>query len=108
MSGTMSVLRFDKRTTIKISGYFDYNLLTQFQDVYKDETDDTVRGRCFIIDLSGTRYIDSSALGMLNILRTLIDIPGGNEGASIEIVNTCPEIRKILETANFDRIFKII
>lgn len=102
---TMTIERTDTETIIRITGCFCYEMLSQFQAAYQDETDDTVRGKRFVIDLSGTEYMDSSALGMLNILRTLIDIPGGNGGATIEIVNARPGIRRILEMANFDRLF---
>ncbi|MBF0161491.1 MAG: STAS domain-containing protein [Magnetococcales bacterium] len=107
MSGTISVLRFEHETVIRISGHFGYEMFSRFQAAYRNETDETIYGRRFIIDLAGTEYIDSSALGMLNVLRVLIDIRTGNGGASIEIINARPAIRKILETANMGRLLKI-
>lgn len=104
MSGTITVQRSDAETLISIKGRFNFEMHSQFRTAYQTETEGgSKRGRKFIIDLAGTEYIDSSALGMLLLLR---EEAGGNE-ANIEIVNTRPEIRKILETANFQRLFKI-
>ncbi|MEO5354207.1 MAG: STAS domain-containing protein [Magnetococcus sp. XQGC-1] len=104
---SMAIERGERQTTIRITGRFSYEMLAQFQAAYRDETDETVRGRRFVVDLAGTEYMDSSALGMLNILRTLIDIPGGNGGATIEVINARPAIRQILAQANFDRLFSL-
>ena len=103
MSGTISTSRTDNETTISIKGRFNFEMHTLFRTTYHEETADKIRSRRFIVDLAGTEYIDSSALGMLLMLR---EAAGTNE-ADIEIVNSRPEIRKILETANFQRLFKI-
>ncbi len=104
MSGTISIARTDHETTISIKGRFNFEMHSQFRAAYQEETMDKSRSRRFVIDLTGTEYIDSSALGMLLLLR---EEAGTNE-ADIEIANARPEIRKILETANFQRLFKIM
>ncbi|MBF0623816.1 MAG: STAS domain-containing protein [Magnetococcales bacterium] len=105
MSGTITVSRSDKETSISIKGRFNFEMHSQFRTAYQNEIDGSGggKGQRFIIDLTGTEYIDSSALGMLLLLR---EEAGANE-ADIEIINARPEIRKILETANFQRLFKI-
>ena len=103
MSGTISVTREDQETVINIKGRFNFEMHSQFRAAYQDETAGTNKGRRFVIDLTGTEYIDSSALGMLLLLR---EEAGTNE-SDIEITNARSEIRKILETANFQRLFKI-
>ena len=50
-----------------------------------------------------TTYLDSSALGMLLLLR---DHAGGDQ-AEVEIVNCSPDVKKILTISNFDQLFKI-
>ena len=107
MNSTMSVLRLDHETIISVNGLFDYEMLSKFKTSYSNETNETLCGRRFIVDLAGTEYIDSSALGMLNVLRVLVGIPEENGGATVEIINARPAIRKILEIANFDRLLKI-
>ncbi|MEO5377730.1 MAG: STAS domain-containing protein [Magnetococcus sp. DMHC-6] len=105
MSGTISVNRGQNETVISIKGRFNFEMHSQFRSAYQEETDSgNNRGRKFIIDLTGTEYIDSSALGMLLLLRE----EAGTNDSNIEIINARPEIRKILETANFQRLFKIV
>jgi anti-anti-sigma factor len=53
--------------------------------------------------MDGTDYIDSSALGMLLLLRE----HAGNDKADITISGCKDEIRKILSIANFERLFNI-
>ncbi|OSM08610.1 STAS domain-containing protein [Magnetofaba australis] len=103
MSGTITVTRDNAQTVISIKGRFNFEMHSQFRTAYQVEVDGGGANRKFVIDLAGAEYIDSSALGMLLLLR---EEAGANE-ADIEIVNAQPDIRKILETANFQRLFKI-
>lgn len=103
MSATLSIARTDQETTISIKGRFNFEMHTEFREAYREETKGKGTSRRFIVDLANVEYIDSSALGMLLLLREETDT---NE-ANVEIVNARPEILKILETANFDRLFKI-
>ncbi len=48
-------------------------------------------------------YLDSSALGMLLLLR---DHAGG-DAAEVRIVNCNPDVRKILTISNFEQLFEI-
>ena len=48
-------------------------------------------------------YMDSSALGMLLLLRE----HAGGDNAKIEVVGCKPEIKKILAIANFQKLFDI-
>ncbi len=104
MSGSISVSRDDNETVINIKGRFNFEMHSQFRAAYQGDTSGGSKGRRFVINLTGTEYIDSSALGMLLLLR---EEAGTNE-SDIEITNARPEIRKILETANFQRLFKIV
>ena len=56
-----------------------------------------------MIDMKGTSYLDSSALGMLLLLR---DYAGGDD-ASISIVNANDDVKKILSISNFEQLFTI-
>lgn len=51
-----------------------------------------------------TDYLDSSALGMLLVLRDRV----ANDHESIIIQGAKPEVKKILQIANFDKLFKLI
>lgn len=91
----------DGRTlTIKIKGRFDFSTHQAFRDAY-EHGDQTVTD--FIVDLSDTTYLDSSALGMLLLLR---DYAGG-DSARIQIENCNSDVRRILAISNFEQLFAI-
>jgi len=86
---------------VKISGRFDFSLHQDFRKLSENEAKNVKE---ITIDLLRTDYIDSSALGMLLILR---DKVGDNKNA-IKITNAKPDVKKILEIANFDKLFTLI
>jgi len=86
-------------TTIAISGRFDFNLHKEFREAYKAQGN----GGKFIIDLQGTEYMDSSALGMLLLLRE----HAGGDQSDINISNASAEINKILTISNFHKLFSV-
>lgn len=86
------------KLTIAINGRFDFGLHQAFRDAYERFKDTPV-----VIDLKDTTYIDSSALGMLLLLR---DHAGGDE-SDIRLVNSSADVRKILAISNFDKLFDI-
>jgi len=95
-----SQLTEDGVLTISITSRFDITTYKEFGDAYKDKLDST--SKC-VIDLAEVEYLDSSALGMLLMLR---ERSGGNS-AAIDIVNCSTAVQKILKTVNFDRLFNI-
>ncbi|MBF0124959.1 MAG: STAS domain-containing protein [Magnetococcales bacterium] len=100
MAGTVMVDHNDDDITIKIDGLFNFTMHTQFRTAYQNCP---MNGKRFIIDLTNTQHIDSSAFGMLLLLREY----AGINTATVELANPCPEVRKILEAAHFHRFFKI-
>jgi len=87
--------------TITVSGKFDFQLYDEFRSSYSDVSEGgSVQ---YSVDLGSTDYMDSSALGMLLLLRE----HGGGDNAKIEIVNASTEVTKILEVANFSKLFSI-
>lgn len=87
------------KVTIVISGRFDFNDHSSFRDAYRDYPP----ASNYEVDMSGTEYMDSSALGMLLLLRE----HAGGDSAKISINGSKPEIKKILSIANFQKLFEI-
>lgn len=83
---------------IRVSGRFDFGVHNEFREATKLIASGVNR---IEVDLAATEYMDSSALGMLLVLRD--HISGGRE--SIQIKNAHADVRKILEIANFDKLF---
>ena len=86
--------------TIAVAGKFDFQLYDEFRASYADTAGS---GVSYVVDLSETEYLDSSALGMLLLLRE----HAGGESSNIEIAQASPEVRKILDVANFGKLFTI-
>ena len=90
----------NQELTISIDGRFDFSAHQEFRDAYED-IGATVK--TYIVDLGATSYLDSSALGMLLLLR---DHAGG-DSSDVRIANCNPDVRKILTISNFEQLFNI-
>ena len=86
--------------TIAIQGRFDFGAHQAFRDAY-ERVDGTPKR--YQVDLQGTTYLDSSARGMLLLLR---DHAGGDH-AQIRLLNCNGDVRKILAISNFEQLFQI-
>ncbi len=88
----------NKQVVISINGRFDFGAHQAFRSAYRDLPGLGVEYR---VDMSKTQYIDSSALGMLLLLRE----HAGNDKANVVIVKPSEDVRKVLEIANFQKMF---
>ncbi|WP_295402943.1 STAS domain-containing protein [uncultured Thiocystis sp.] len=100
----MSVIRrIDEQksqVTIAIDGRFDFAQHKAFRDAYRDIDP---KSKTFVVDLSGASYLDSSALGMLLLLR---DFAGGDAGR-VAISGCGEDVRRVLKIANFEKLFNL-
>jgi anti-anti-sigma factor len=87
-----------KKLTIQVKGRFDFGKHQEFRNAYEHNHPDSV-----VVDLKEATYLDSSALGMLLMLRDHV----GGEESDIRVVNTSSDVRKILAISNFDKLFDI-
>ncbi len=85
---------------IQVEGRFDFSAHQEFRDAY-EKADAGVS--MYVIDMANATYLDSSALGMLLLLR---DHAGG-DNSNVKIVNCNPDVRKILTISNFEQLFAI-
>ena len=99
MSLTVNFSEDEKEMTITIAGRFDYNLQAAFRDSYRDTPVDTR----FVIDLRDASFMDSSAMGMLLLLREYCQAPEPN----IRLLNCGPDVRRVLEISNLDKMFSV-
>ena len=87
-----------QKLTISVKGRFDFAKHQEFRESYEDKKLSAV-----VVDLKEATYLDSSALGMLLLLR---DHAGG-ENAEIKLTNANADVRKILAISNFEQIFDV-
>lgn len=93
-----SALSSDGKTlTINISGRFDFEIVQEFRSAYSNHP-----GVNYVIDMRATEHMDSSALGMLLNMRKSL-----GDSAKISIINSRPQIKKILTISRFDKKFNI-
>ncbi|RMQ44958.1 STAS domain-containing protein [Pseudomonas cichorii] len=88
-----------QQLTIFIEGRFDFSTHQDFRGAYEVHAGNLN----YVVDLGGTHYLDSSALGMLLLLR---DHAGGDD-AVVRLVNCTPDVIKILTISNFSKLFQL-
>ncbi|AQT95697.1 MULTISPECIES: STAS domain-containing protein [Pseudomonas] len=88
------------KLTIAVKGRFDFGSHQAFRDAYERFYKVP---ELYVVDLKEATYMDSSALGMLLLLR---DHAGG-DNAEVQVINSNPDVRKILAISNFDKLFDI-
>jgi len=100
MSITTQVSPSGDLLTIGIQGRFDFSSHQDFRAAYENSEGSI---SAYQVDMKETSYLDSSALGMLLLLR---DYAGG-DSAKISIVNCNEDVKKIFTISNFELLFDI-
>lgn len=89
--------------TINMSGRFDFNVQREFKDSY-DPVLNNAAVSVIEVNLAKVDYLDSSALGMLLMLR---ERAAASE-KSLKICKPSVSVAQILEIANFSKLFTIV
>lgn len=87
-----------KTLTIVIDGRFDFGMQNAFRGSYEKVSADE-----YVVDLHNAEYMDSSALGMLLMMRE----HAGGSVAKITLKDCSQDIKTILSVANFQNLFRI-
>ena len=98
--GVNSSICSDNCLVISVDGNFDFDFHDAFLSSYKGHD---IAGKTVVVDLTRASYVDSSALGMMLLLRERVSGAGGK----VSIRGANEEVRRILEIANFSRVFDI-
>ncbi|RUM92070.1 MAG: anti-sigma factor antagonist [Thiomicrospira sp.] len=85
---------------IYVEGNFDIGCYDDFNKALSDNLETSSK---FVIDLSKATYMDSSALGMMLLLREKL----GGQSSKVEFINVNDSVMKILCDAKFDQLFTI-
>jgi anti-anti-sigma factor len=92
----------DGRSVIRLGGRFDFNAHREFRDavdqVLKSEGPHEIQ-----VDFAAVDYLDSSALGMLLMLRD----KARSAGKSVSLANCRGAVKQVIEIANFGKLFAI-
>jgi len=82
---------------IAISGRFDFSCHPDFRASFSS----LQPGNDVVVDLGGTTYIDSAALGMLLLLRDRV-----GDARHVRLTNCKGQPDQVLRIANFHRLFQ--
>jgi anti-anti-sigma factor len=97
-----TVTKENGKAIIKLSGRFDFNTHREFRGAYEPLVADTAISSV-TVDFAGVDYLDSSALGMLLMLRDKMG--GGNK--EVMLVGVRGNVKQVLDIANFGKLFQI-
>lgn len=92
----------DSQTTLVLQGRFDFHTHRDFRSAYEQPLENA-QVREIVIDLSGVDYLDSSALGMLLLLRERAE----SQGKHVALAKMHGTVKQVLDVANFDKIFSM-
>jgi len=92
----------DKVARMSLGGRFDFSAHKEFRDtteqlLLRDEVSE------LDVDLAAVNYVDSSALGMLLMLRD----KARSARREIRLSRCSPPVRQVLDIANFGKLFRI-
>jgi len=89
--------------TIRLNGRFDFNAHRTFRSAFEAPLGDA-QVRSLTVDLAGVDYVDSSALGMLLVLREKASVAG----KPVALSNPRGTVKQVLDIANFRKLFAFV
>ncbi|VAW91258.1 Anti-sigma F factor antagonist (spoIIAA-2); Anti-sigma B factor antagonist RsbV [hydrothermal vent metagenome] len=99
MAITVSKSDDGNTVTVKLPNEFDFRAHKEFRDTHKNPGTKAK----YILDFSLTEHMDSSALGMLLLMREEL----GNDNAKVRLINCRDNIKSLLEMASFHQLFDV-
>lgn len=97
-----NVTNLDGKTVIQLQGRFDFNAHREFREAVDQAVKDAVTQ--IQVDLGAVDYLDSSALGMLLMLRD----KAKGAGKEVSLSNARGSVKQVIEIANFGKLFSIV
>lgn len=88
-------------TVVSLKGRFDFNAHREFREAVDKATQESASE--IRIDLDGVDYLDSSALGMLLMLRD----KAKGQSKTVSLANCRGAVKQVIEIANFSKLFQI-
>lgn len=98
-----NVISAGGRSTVKLQGRFDFNAHRDFREAI-DQALAVPESAEVTIDLAEVNYLDSSALGMLLMLRD----KAKGAGKAVSLANAQGAVKQVLDIANFGKLFTIV
>lgn len=90
------------KAVVKLNGRFDFHSHRDFRTAYENALEDT-HVREIAISFQDVDYLDSSALGMLLLLREKAEAAG----KTVALTGLQGMVKQVLEIANFGKLFSV-
>jgi len=94
----LNVIEQPNSITVEITGRLDHRSVTEFKQLFGKSPP------LWIVDMSGVSYVDSSALGVLLLLREQVS----NDPKRVHLRGLQGQPKAVLTIAKFDRLFTMI
>lgn len=94
-------VKTDQEVTLQLQGRFDFNTHRDFRASMEAALQES--SNLLQVDLGGVDYLDSSALGMLLMLRD----KARSANKTVSLINCRGSVRQVLDIANFSKLFPI-
>lgn len=101
MAAAVSTRVENGRGTLSLDGRFDFVAHREFREAYERLLASPLQH--LDIDLKGVTQLDSSALGMLLLVRERAE----QVKCQLALVNCPPPVRRVFEIANFHKLFAV-
>jgi anti-anti-sigma factor len=102
MSMTVKTQVNGEKAKLSLRGRFDFTAHREFRQGYESVLQQPgIKG--LEVDLGGVDYIDSSALGMLLLLKESAE----HGRAQLALTNCTGSVRRVLDVANFGKLFSL-
>ena len=99
MQATVTVT--DGCATVSLAGRFDFNAHREFREAVDNAVSQSTKS--ITVDFEAVEYLDSSALGMLLMLRD----KAKTAGRDVALVHCKGPVKQVLDIANFGKLFRI-
>ena len=97
-----TVTKDGAKALITLAGRFDFNTHREFRGAYEPLMAEAGI-KSVVVDFTNVDYLDSSALGMLLMLRDKM----GGVGKEISLSCVRGNVKQVLDIANFGKLFQI-
>ncbi len=91
----------DGKVVIGLQGRFDFNAHREFREAVDQAIKEAANA--IQVDLGGVDYLDSSALGMLLMLRD----KAKGAGKEVALANARGSVKQVIDIANFGKLFAL-
>jgi anti-anti-sigma factor len=91
----------DGKVVIALQGRFDFNAHREFREAVDQAVKESAGG--IQVDLGSVDYLDSSALGMLLMLRD----KAKGAGKDVVLANARGSVKQVIDIANFGKLFAL-